>query len=159
MRQAPAVCSLPVLGGSGRHPAHSRAKRHGPESAFRALSALRRLFLAAGWPPMGRSGSVGFRVVALCYWAYVGGLGGGGAGGPRWPSRGLPGGVFAVSRLFLLFERLPRSTRFPPQRTVCEPQRPVNLGCFSIENMTGAASLRTAGVASEHAGSLQVGIA
>ena len=42
----------------------------GPESAFRALSALRRLFLAAGWPPMGRSGSVGFRVVALCHWAY-----------------------------------------------------------------------------------------
>ena len=61
----------------------------GPESAFRALSALRRLFLAAGWPPMGRSGSVGFRVVALCYWAYVGGLVGGGAGGPRWPSRGI----------------------------------------------------------------------
>ena len=54
----------------------------GPESAFRALSALRRLFLAAGWPPMGRSGSVGFRVVqvALCHWAYVGGSWGGGAG-------------------------------------------------------------------------------
>ena len=30
---------------------------------------------------------------------------------------------------------------------------------WALENMTGAASLRTAGVASEHAGSLRVGIA
>ena len=52
----------------------------GPESAFRALSALRLLFLAAGCALMGRSGSVGFRVVALCHWAYAGGAGGGGAG-------------------------------------------------------------------------------
>ena len=53
----------------------------GPESAFRALSALRWLFLAAACALTGRSGSVGFRVVALCHWACAGG--GAARGAPR----------------------------------------------------------------------------